>query len=356
MKLYLSGVLIFIVTTIFSFSSAISMAAPSSEGPEIPSTSITNKPTELKQKNNKTSDEISLLPKEMQVHILKYFTTKELAKIKEVNTTFNCTAQDRQVRKAGEENSLKFLTEVGIRMISLPGGTFMMGSPENESDDRYEEDLHKVELSPFKVTQSKITRAQWRKIMGSDPNCSEFTAEDKQTWNQCPDCPVTYVSWNDIQRFIAVLKKHGIKADLPTEAQQEFYMRGKNPDGTVVQSAFPWGNDRNLLHQHAWFSGNNEYLLHPVGTTPIKENTWGLFDAIGNADEWSRNEYARAKTRDPMKTTKDPIGSDDNHLTSIHGGCQPEECRPASHRLGEKKARSNCTSFRFVIEQEPSKK
>ncbi len=349
MKLNLSEVIFFIIITIL-FSLDFSIAAPSSEDPKAHSTLDTNKPsTDLEQKTNKIIDEITKLPKEMQILIFKHFDTTELAKISHVNNTFSHITQDRQVKKAGEENSLKFLTDVGIHIISLPGGTFMMGSPEDESESRYYESLHKVELSPFKVTQSKITRAQWRKIMGDDPYFPDYSGEDQRTWNQCPDCPVTYVSWKDIQKFIAVLKKHGIKADLPTEAQQEFYMRGKNPDGTVVQTAFPWGNDRTLLNQHAWFSGNDGNQLHPVGTTPIRENTWGLFDAIGNGDEWSRNAYSQFNTEDPMKTIKDPIGGYDLRLTSIRGGSQPEDCRPARHRIGKKMDRSNCTGFRLVI-------
>ncbi|MFM6882467.1 MAG: formylglycine-generating enzyme family protein, partial [Dolichospermum sp.] len=47
-----------------------------------------------------------------------------------------------------------------IEMIAIPGGTFMMGSPENEEGSiNSERPQHKVTVKPFLMSQYPITQA-----------------------------------------------------------------------------------------------------------------------------------------------------------------------------------------------------
>ncbi|MFM5956725.1 MAG: formylglycine-generating enzyme family protein, partial [Dolichospermum sp.] len=83
-----------------------------------------------------------------------------------------------------------------IEMIAIPGGTFMMGSPENEEQSRGEEKpQHEVTIKPFLMSEYPITQAQWRAVAAlekvdidlvSDPSC--FKGDNR---------PVECVSWHE---------------------------------------------------------------------------------------------------------------------------------------------------------------
>jgi formylglycine-generating enzyme required for sulfatase activity len=55
--------------------------------------------------------------------------------------------------------------ELGLEMVIIPGGTFMMGTPEEEEEgnDR-ERPQHEVTLQPFFMSRHPITQAQWRAV------------------------------------------------------------------------------------------------------------------------------------------------------------------------------------------------
>jgi len=90
-------------------------------------------------------------------------------------------------------------------------GTFLMGSPEEESE-RYSDELqHEVTLSKgFWIAGTPVTQALWHVVMGNHP--SRFQSEGR---------PVEDVSWDDARKFIAIMKglKVELKLCLPTEVQ-----------------------------------------------------------------------------------------------------------------------------------------
>ena len=53
--------------------------------------------------------------------------------------------------------------EVGLEMVAIPGGQFVMGSPESEHDRGEDESpQHIVILQPFFMEKYPVTQAQWR--------------------------------------------------------------------------------------------------------------------------------------------------------------------------------------------------
>ena len=79
------------------------------------------------------------------------------------------------------------------RMVVIPAGEFMMGSPEAEPErDSDEGPQHPVRIPrAFAMARTEVTQAEWRAIMGSSP--SRFSS--------CgDDCPVERVSWNDARQ------------------------------------------------------------------------------------------------------------------------------------------------------------
>ncbi|NEO57306.1 MAG: SUMF1/EgtB/PvdO family nonheme iron enzyme, partial [Okeania sp. SIO3B5] len=130
------------------------------------------------------------------------------------------------VNNKGEEierrfNEAVFFTEdlgsgVILEMVYIPGGTFLMGSPENE-EGRYnnESPLHQVTLQPFYMSKYPITQNQYQAIMGENP--SDFEGENR---------PVECVSWYDATEFCQKLsQKTGKTYRLPSENQWEYACR-----------------------------------------------------------------------------------------------------------------------------------
>jgi formylglycine-generating enzyme required for sulfatase activity len=95
--------------------------------------------------------------------------------------------------------------------------------------------------------------------------------------------PVDAVSWQEAVDFCNKLNAKkllslGWKFALPSEAQWEYACRagtkGDNP-----------GNPNAM----AWHSGNSGDTTHPVGTK--QPNAWGLYDMLGNVNEWCADWY-----------------------------------------------------------------
>ena len=57
---------------------------------------------------------------------------------------------------------------IQLEMISIPGGSFLMGSPENEPERR-ESPQHEVTVQPFFMGHYPVTQAQWRAVATSLP-------------------------------------------------------------------------------------------------------------------------------------------------------------------------------------------
>lgn len=181
-----------------------------------------------------------------------------------------------------KEPEKTFTNSIGIEFVLIPAGKFIMGSPPDEFDrDSDEGPQHEVEITrPFYLGIYEVTQAQWWAVMGNNP--SDFK-------NCGDDCPVDYVSWNDVQKFIRKLNsmEKTDKYRLPTEAEWEYACRA----GT--QSAYCFGNDINQLGEYAWVNKigelDSDRGTHPVGKK--RPNAWGLYDMHGNVAEWCQDWY-----------------------------------------------------------------
>ena len=145
--------------------------------------------------------------------------------------------------------------ETEIVFVSLPAGTFLMGSPEGEeSPEEDERPVHEVRLSPFMIAKYELTQAQWEKVMGVGSNPSDFTGEN---------LPVDLVSWDDLHADRGFLKRTDFL--LPTEAQWEYACRGGTPgrfSGTGI------------LNDMGWYNENSSGKTHPVAGNGVSYGNW----------------------------------------------------------------------------------
>ena len=110
---------------------------------------------------------------------------------------------------------------VPLDMVWIEPGVFTMGSPLDElgrNDD--EGPQREVRLTQgFYLSQCEITQRQWTAVTGERP-WSHYADELKEE----PDRPAVYISWEDVQEFIAALNAaaDGQVYRLPTEAEWEY--------------------------------------------------------------------------------------------------------------------------------------
>ena len=184
------------------------------------------------------------------------------------------------------------------KVVSLPGGAsmtfvwiepgvFRMGSPDTE-EGRYngEGPVHKVEISEgFWLGQYAVTQGQWESVLRARPWSGKW-----EVWEVVENSshPAVYISWDDVQRFIAKLNASGASLyRLPSEAEWEYACRAGS------RTRWSFGNDERQLTHYAWYRDNawdvGEQYAHEVGLK--RPNGWGLYDMHGNVREWVQDRY-----------------------------------------------------------------
>jgi len=130
-----------------------------------------------------------------------------------------------------------------------------------------------IDEANFAIGKYEVTQKIWAAIMGENP--SEF---------ECDDCPVTNVSWNDVQSFIYSLNlKTGRSFRLPSESEWDFAFRGGKLDrGFRYSGSNQFGEV--ALKVNDLYGNNTVHNIYPVGLK--KPNQLGIYDMTGNVAEW----------------------------------------------------------------------
>jgi formylglycine-generating enzyme required for sulfatase activity len=244
---------------------------------------------------------------------------------------------------AAAENS------IGLKLVYIPPGDFVMGSPETEKGRRQDEPQRRVTLTRgFEIGQFEVTRGQFRRFVeatnyksdvergvrggyGVEIDTGRLVGPDKKyDWRvtgfpQTDEHPVVNVTWHDALAFCQWLGKQENRVyRLPTEAEWEYACRGGS------QAAYCNGNDHektievaNIVDRDAKakypdriaVTGSDGYVFTaPVGQ--FKANAFGLHDMHGNVWEWTADWFG------PPPTTAqiDPRGPETGKEKVIRGG------------------------------------
>ncbi|MBX3746859.1 MAG: SUMF1/EgtB/PvdO family nonheme iron enzyme [Verrucomicrobiae bacterium] len=239
------------------------------------------------------------------------------------------TALARQHEHLTRSRTLSLAPDVTLELVRIPGGRFLMGSPDGHPDER---PRAAVAVRPFWMARFETSNRQFRTFHPSHESRTEdrhgyqfgITGHDQDH----PDQPAVRVSWNDALAFTQWLShRTGLPLHLPTEAQWEWAARAGSDqpfwfgplhadfsphanlgDAMLAQFAGdPYVQDRakaaflnpnrydNWIPQDARFNDGG-FVTEPVGR--YLPNPWGLHDLHGNAAEWTRSAYRPYPYRD----------------------------------------------------------
>ena len=200
-----------------------------------------------------------------------------------------------------------------MAMRWIEPGAFEMGT-----SDEPDASPHEVEISKgFWLGTHEVTQGQWDAVMGGTDWVAPWVGQSHVQLNA--DYPATYVSWEDVQEFIARLndEEGGRYYRLPTEAEWEYACRA----GTTTRWSF--GDDEDHLKYFAWYYFEDT----PRSPTLKRANAWGLRGMHGNVREWvqdwyDEDYYANSPVLDPQGPLWPPFdaGSDAVHHRVTRGG------------------------------------
>ena len=208
-----------------------------------------------------------------------------------------------------------------IEMLLVPAGTFTMGcSPGDTECYRDESPAHQVTLTnAFYMGKTEVTQAQWLAKMGSNP--SSYSG-----FSDSPSRPVEQVSWNMIQGF-----NNATGLRLPTEAEWEFACRA----GTTTAR---YG----VLDDIAWYYSNS--FGTTGGTRPVATklpNALGLYDTLGNVQEWCQNWYGGTYSSGSVTNPTGPATGSYRLLRGGNWNYKTKNCRASE--------RNNASTPDFII-------
>jgi formylglycine-generating enzyme required for sulfatase activity len=240
---------------------------------------------------------------------------------------------------------------IGLEMVLIPGGSFLMGSPEDELErlDR-ESPQHSVTIQLFCMGKYPVTQAQWKAVASLpqinrelDPDPSNFKGANR---------PVELVSWYDAAEFCNRLsQKTGRQYRLPSEAEWEYACRA----GTTT----PFHFGKTITPELANYNGEYTYGASAKGdyrgeTTPVGSfgvaNAFGLYDMHGLVWEWCADPWHENYEGAPTDG-KAWLDENDNQERVLRGGSWyvvPRGCRSAFRNNDDADNRNDNFGFRVV--------
>lgn len=250
-----------------------------------------------------------------------------------------CGAAPTESAPPDSENSAESAPQEAIAMsedfVLINGGSFEMGSGEDEPWRSADETQHTVTVSDFYMSAYELTQGEYFELMGDNP--STFSGDS---------LPVENITWYDAAAFCNAKSEREVltpayaieganvtwdkSADgyrLPTEAEWEYACRAGtttpfntetsiSPDECNYYGHYPLGIEENYFSQGNLETQPGEYRQTTVDVGSFAPNKWGLYDMHGNVSEWVWDYYGEY----PSEPHSDPTGSESGVLRVTRGG------------------------------------
>ena len=225
--------------------------------------------------------------------------------------------------------------DVPENFVLVEGGTFQMGSPEDEAWRSDDETQHTVTVSDFYMSRYELTQAEYEAVAGNNP--SSFSGAE---------LPVETVSWLDAVAYcnarseqegltpVYTIGGSNVSWDrsangyrLPTEAEWEYACRAGTQTpfymevSPSAQDANYYGHYPYMIEENYFSQGNlevqpGEYRQTTVSVGSFEANPLGLYDMHGNVGEWTWDAYGPYGTDEQI----DPTGSETGTRRVYRGG------------------------------------
>jgi len=296
----------------------------------------------------------------------------------------------------GAEPANPITNTIGMKLVLIPAGDFMMGSRETPEELAKafggkpewftdEQPSHRVRITkPFYLGAHEVTRGQFRQFIDDSGHQTDAEKGDpkgiyvvesvegkakvrldpegswrKVGFEQTDEHPVVGVSWNDATAFCKWLSRKERKTyRLPTEAEWEYacragsttyYFNGDDPEDLALIGNVADAKAKAQFPNWTTIRGSDGYAYTaPVGK--FRANGFGLYDMHGNVWEWCADWYDAAYYKN--SPSEDPEGSATGSDRVFRGGSWydfPWDCRSASRLGSTPDGRSDFVGFRVAL-------
>ncbi|KAF0223605.1 MAG: serine/threonine protein kinase bacterial, partial [bacterium] len=172
-----------------------------------------------------------------------------------------------------------------MQMVSLPMGTFMMGSDQNVAADA--SPAHQVKVPAFALGRYELTNKEYQEyikaINGSGP--SNWSGSEYPSGQG--DFPINNISWQEANAYCQWLSSiSGLRFRMPTEAEWEYAARGSD------NRFYPWGQEWDSTK--TVFGENNNTSAIGVSKAQLAgdRSPFGIIGMSGNVSEWTNSLFA----------------------------------------------------------------
>lgn len=204
-------------------------------------------------------------------------------------------SEETDITNETETNNME--NNISENFVLILGGTFQMGSPEDEAWRSQDETQHTVTVSDFYMSIYELTQAEYQEIMGDNP--SSFSGDD---------LPVENISWLDAVHYCnARSEKEGLTPvysidgqsvtwdrsangyRLPTEAEWEYACRA----GTTT----PFNTETSISAEECNSKGIAEEIQAQTGADLFEITLVNPYSMDYNTvlDEAQRDQNAQAR-------------------------------------------------------------
>jgi formylglycine-generating enzyme required for sulfatase activity len=250
---------------------------------------------------------------------------------------------------------------IGMKLVLIPAGNFLMGSPRTEEGHGEDEEQHEVDITqPFYLSAYEVTQGEYQRVMGVNPSKSAQPNGGAQA-RDTSRFPVEWVSWEEAVEFCRKLsnlpeeKEAGRVYRLPTEAEWEYACRGKAGTSPFSLRDTLASTDANIKpSDRGWGDAAGPELKRPTQVGSYGPNGFGVYDMHGNVWEWCADWYDKGYYATSPK--RDPQGPSTGSARVLRGGSwfrEAVDCRSAVRNWGAPRERSPDVGFRVAANLKP---